>query len=310
MPSPNDPHASVHDCHAIRIPVAESATRSIPAQELQAGETCPCTLELVELLNGCVDELQRNTRRYARKQLSWIKNKLAPRCRTLPFPLIKLDSSDVTQWDARVNRPMQAIIEDLSKQIKGRPAGIVDISNSSEEGGSASDLKLQAALLKVQLSRAVLDMCLANGVIVLDATQEEMDDPANGGTGIVATDIQSWKKYTCDTCNGKVLNGQHEWNVHLKTSKHKKMARSKNKDKQRNDKANVAANSTATVTTTIASDTPASGSAALEAPGSEVAGVCEIDPAEMKSSSAQVPTQECSKVDGAAPYMKKQKTGE
>lgn len=30
-----------------------------------------------------------------------------------------------------------------------------------------------------------------------------------------------WEKFTCETCN-RTLNGEHEWNIHLRSKPHKK----------------------------------------------------------------------------------------
>lgn len=32
--------------------------------------------------------------------------------------------------------------------------------------------------------------------------------------------LLSWKKYTCDICNGRVLNGPNEWDSHCNSSAH------------------------------------------------------------------------------------------
>lgn len=33
-----------------------------------------------------------------------------------------------------------------------------------------------------------------------------------------------WRKFVCATCSGRVLNGPHEWQVHLQSRSHKRLA--------------------------------------------------------------------------------------
>ena len=37
--------------------------------------------------------------------------------------------------------------------------------------------------------------------------------------------LADWKKFVCERCNGKVLNGHHEWQAHLKSKRHRKRKR-------------------------------------------------------------------------------------
>ncbi len=84
----------------------------------------------------------------------YFQNKLAPRCSTLPFPAVKLDSSDVTKWDECVRLPVRAIIEDLSTQNQIFQMG----ENSTEP------------FPKLQLSSSVREMCRVHRVEILEVT--------------------------------------------------------------------------------------------------------------------------------------------
>jgi len=34
--------------------------------------------------------------------------------------------------------------------------------------------------------------------------------------------LTEWKRYTCDICGGKILNGEREWQIHYASRSHKK----------------------------------------------------------------------------------------
>ncbi|KAG7389355.1 hypothetical protein PHYPSEUDO_010483 [Phytophthora pseudosyringae] len=67
---------------------------------------------LETILNACVEQLNVATRQYARRQLSWIRNKFV----TKSIPVYQVDSSDVAKWDALVAQPA---IEIAHKFLKG-----------------------------------------------------------------------------------------------------------------------------------------------------------------------------------------------
>jgi tRNA dimethylallyltransferase len=56
---------------------------------------------LQSILDACVEQLNVATRQYARRQLTWIRNKFV----TKNIPVYQVDSSDVAQWDALVAQP-------------------------------------------------------------------------------------------------------------------------------------------------------------------------------------------------------------
>ncbi|RLN70805.1 hypothetical protein BBJ28_00010190 [Nothophytophthora sp. Chile5] len=57
------------------------------------------------IFDSCVEQLNVATRQYARRQLSWIRNKFV----TKNIPVYQVDSSDVTQWDTLVAQPAMEI---------------------------------------------------------------------------------------------------------------------------------------------------------------------------------------------------------
>lgn len=69
--------------------------------------------DLDAVLKECVEQLNVATRQYARRQLSWIRNKFV----TKNIPVYQVDSSNVAEWDARVARPS---IEIATSFLAGR----------------------------------------------------------------------------------------------------------------------------------------------------------------------------------------------
>jgi len=53
----------------------------------------------------------------------------------------------------------------------------------------------------------------------------------------VVEEEQEWRKFTCEVCGGRVLNGQHEWGAHLKSRSHRAKVK---KARKRSEKAALA----------------------------------------------------------------------
>ncbi|KAL3673778.1 hypothetical protein V7S43_001471 [Phytophthora oleae] len=78
---------------------------------LEVGEEDPKALE--SILDACIEQLNVATRQYARRQLSWIRNKFV----TKNIPVYQVDSSDVAKWDPLVAQPA---IEIAQKFLQGQ----------------------------------------------------------------------------------------------------------------------------------------------------------------------------------------------
>ncbi|GMF35834.1 unnamed protein product [Phytophthora fragariaefolia] len=63
------------------------------------------------ILEACIEQLNVATRQYARRQLSWIRNKFV----TKNIPVYQVDSSDVSKWDALVAQPAIEIAQKFLK---------------------------------------------------------------------------------------------------------------------------------------------------------------------------------------------------
>lgn len=47
-----------------------------------------------------------------------------------------------------------------------------------------------------------------------------------------AAKVESWTKRVCEDCDGKELNGEKQWQEHLKTRKHKNAVHRKRKERE------------------------------------------------------------------------------
>ncbi len=68
--------------------------------------------------------------------------------------------------------------------------------------------------------RPISGACLINATKHGDGKQEQLG---------------KWKKYVCETCNNRTLNGTNEWQAHLRSKAHKQMikkARKKNEERK------------------------------------------------------------------------------
>jgi len=66
------------------------------------------------LLKECIVEVERSTRKYAKRQLTWIRNRTL---RMRPaVPIYQLDGSDIARWDETVVNPALKVVESLQEQ--------------------------------------------------------------------------------------------------------------------------------------------------------------------------------------------------
>lgn len=80
----------------------DAATAGTDALESEA-----TAAHLQRVFDECVEQLNVATRQYARRQLSWIRNRFVTR----NIPVYQVDSSDVGQWDALVATPATRIAQ-------------------------------------------------------------------------------------------------------------------------------------------------------------------------------------------------------
>ncbi|GMF11722.1 unnamed protein product [Phytophthora lilii] len=101
---------------------------------------------LQAVLDACIEQLNVATRQYARRQLSWIRNKFV----TKNIPVYQVDSSDVAKWDALVAQPA---IEIAQKFLKNEEI------TSHQTVQQQKPESAQAASLEDKFQKNTCDVC-------------------------------------------------------------------------------------------------------------------------------------------------------
>lgn len=152
--------------------------------------------ELDEILKSAILKLQTVTKNYARKQISWLKNTWAVHDSPLlnhsgkyKSILFELDTSDLSKWESEVLGSAVAI-------AKGSyPTHSLTVNKALVSGE--------------EIPKKILDTY-------------QVKEPK-------AHKVKEWKKYKCEICNGKVVNGEQEWKAHLQSRMHKRRLSKRNK---------------------------------------------------------------------------------
>ncbi|XP_063703837.1 tRNA dimethylallyltransferase [Culicoides brevitarsis] len=137
--------------------------------------------ESLSLLISCLDELKLVTRRYSKRQIKWVKNRLLGNAKRIVPPIYDLDTSDVSKWRenvfARAEKVLDAYLEEKETDIK--------------------------PMEKIRTGRE---------------------------------DMTGEKSHYCATCD-KILIGDYQYNLHMKSNRHKKkLASLRKKEKKAQNK--------------------------------------------------------------------------
>ncbi|KAI8978388.1 IPP transferase-domain-containing protein [Pilobolus umbonatus] len=152
--------------------------------ELEAGKS---DAELEKIKKDCTERMKAATRRYAKRQVQWIRNKLLPtvyHSDNDDVMVYLLDANDIDTWNINVrDKAIEIARAFQSDSTMPDPFTINDIAAT-----------------------------------ILSKSKDAMD---------TQTRVLSWKKYTCDVCKDDkgevlVLNGDKEWEQHKKSRYHRK----------------------------------------------------------------------------------------
>ncbi|KAI8331796.1 IPP transferase-domain-containing protein [Choanephora cucurbitarum] len=143
--------------------------------------------ELDDIKHECTERVKSATRKYAKSQIKWIRNKLLPaalNAKNNDVMIYCLDATDLEHWD---------------QNVKDKA---VEVAKAFEQDQPLPDPK------------SLSDMAAT----MLTPTQAIKD---------VQTKILTWNKHVCDTCKDNkgeplVLNGDKEWEQHKKSRFHRK----------------------------------------------------------------------------------------
>lgn len=142
-------------------------------------------------MNACVNSLKKRTRKYAKVQTSWIRRHFQPRA-----TIHRLDSTRAGQrWNEEVRAPAIRVLENW---LQGKPtvddatAGFVEVLQPSSGQGHADPNKKRTRDL------------------------EDGQAPLQRETILDAR----WHRFVCNDCDGKVLQGELQWQAHLRSRGH------------------------------------------------------------------------------------------
>ncbi|KAI7892382.1 IPP transferase-domain-containing protein [Mucor mucedo] len=152
---------------------------------LEEGNTDPAELEKIKV--ECTERMKAATRRYAKSQIKWIKNKLVPTAlnsKNNQVIVYCLDAGDLDTWDQNVREKAVEI----------------------------------AKLFQMDLPLPEPTSLSETASTMLKQTKPALD---------TQTKILTWNKHTCETCKTDkgeplVLNGDQEWEQHKKGRHHRK----------------------------------------------------------------------------------------
>lgn len=93
--------------------------------------------ESLTCLNTCLDELKLVTRRYSKKQIKWVKNRLLGNMKRSVPSIYGLDTSKPSEWDDIVLKPaidvLQSFIDEKESTLKPLPKIITVREGMNEE---------------------------------------------------------------------------------------------------------------------------------------------------------------------------------
>ncbi|CEI87794.1 Putative tRNA dimethylallyltransferase [Rhizopus microsporus] len=143
--------------------------------------------EIVKIKDECTERMKAATRRYAKRQIQWIRNKLLPtvmKSKGDDVLVYLLDANDLSNWNVNVKDTAITVAKAFQK-----------------------DLPLPSATS-------------------LSVTAEAMLTPSEDAQDTQSR-VLNWKKYVCDICKTDKgeplqLNGDKEWEQHKKSRFHRK----------------------------------------------------------------------------------------
>ncbi|CAG8672021.1 5602_t:CDS:2, partial [Scutellospora calospora] len=142
-----------------------------------------------------IEAMKAATRRYARKQIRWIRNKLLLKCQESSLNEADISCADSLTYNSFVKRKA---LEKWNQNVRDVAITIVKEFLNSGTGPDPKSLSVEA---------------------------EELLNPAKEMNAF--DNLKTWVKYECDICKifndnlPVVINGLVNWNQHLKSKWHK-----------------------------------------------------------------------------------------
>lgn len=168
------------------------------------------------ILDSCILQMKQRTRRYARKQVSWIRNKLMNKIhRTVNDEFTGPLS---TQNDCSSHHPSSPRVVKGSDYLQMFVLDVSDISKWRETVLSPA----------TSITEKFIGQQPLPDLASVHPHATELLKPSS-----LSSNSGNWQKYSCEICN-RVLNGEHEMNVHMSSRSHRKMIAKRKKAVLRN----------------------------------------------------------------------------
>jgi hypothetical protein len=184
-------------------------------RSLAAGLSPAAGRELGALRAEGIEKTKGATRHYAKRQLTWIRNRLMPIFTKTCIPVFDVNSADLSAFDSQVSVVLNEIIKCIANET----------SAEARFGGG-----LQWAVPTQDTSAATAE-CTASGTA--NGTAEGICTYTANSESDVDRVTHKRKIFQCQDCDGKCFQGLDQYEIHTASKKHYKRVAANRKRKKR-----------------------------------------------------------------------------
>ncbi|KAL1925192.1 uncharacterized protein VTP21DRAFT_75 [Calcarisporiella thermophila] len=175
---------------------------------------------LATLRDQCISAMKAATRRYAKRQITWIRNKLVPMAH-----LMSSNTPPDTETDHTTNEDDTDASRDKHLYVY-----MLDATNLDRWNEEVRDVAVQIA--RDFLAGQPLPDPRSLSPLAAQMVQRKQHHEAD-----TAARLKSWRKFTCDICtDGEgqplVVNGEKEWNAHRQSRGHWRRVRATKRNEE------------------------------------------------------------------------------
>ena len=237
--------AAAHSSSSTSAATSTTATR----------HTLPSEASISTVLARCVTHMKDVTRQYARKQRRWIRNRFVKQ----GVGMLSIDTGGQLQlgsnssvsvgagsgpaavkeaptstWELRVATPALAAVSSWLRH------GVIDSTFSTGSSSAVRYLSASGPSSSTSVSTVVTASDGATTSAGADMMQQSNSSSSGSNSSAPlqlapraapkhaeahhltpdAARLFSWRKYTCDVCGGRTVNGDTEWSAHLRSRAH------------------------------------------------------------------------------------------
>ena len=163
-------------------------------------------VDLASLMSQCISDIQHATVQYAKRQATWLRNRLLPQSTERGATLFHYcPTPSSTPAETHCN--------------KGSGSGGGKVSSGEHSCASLSSLVVAISChLEQKATSSIVSKCLSHN---------------SNDLGLGDRMTLKRKIFRCDTCDDQCFQGKEQFNIHTKSKKHKKRVASKRKREHR-----------------------------------------------------------------------------